>query len=108
MIHVATDPRIHILLDLAGWGAGAALGVVLYRWRLREAGAKIAGATGPRYFAALVAGAVAGGWMAGSINSLRGAHPALSHSIIGALAGAIVAVELYKAARGIRGSTGVI
>jgi prolipoprotein diacylglyceryltransferase len=33
-------------------------------------------------------------------------HP--SHSIAGALAGAIVAVELYKWARGIQGSTGAI
>jgi len=33
-------------------------------------------------------------------------HP--SHSIAGGLAGAIIAVELYKAARGISGSTGTI
>jgi prolipoprotein diacylglyceryltransferase len=37
---------------------------------------------------------------------MRQAAPALSHSIVGALVGAIVAVELYKALRGIRRSTG--
>ncbi|HEY9218824.1 MAG TPA: prolipoprotein diacylglyceryl transferase family protein, partial [Phenylobacterium sp.] len=58
------------------------------------------------YFASLVAGAVLGAWLAGSLNSLRGPLPTLSHSIVGALAGAIVGVEIYKAARGIEGSTG--
>ncbi len=108
MIHVPTDPRFHLVFDLAGWGGGAVLGVALYRWRLKEAVTRIASATGPWYFAALGVGAVGGGWLAGSVNTLRGAHPALSHSIIGALAGAIVAVEIYKAVRGIQGSTGVI
>ncbi len=55
---------------------------------------------------ALALGAAPGAWMAGSLNTLNGARPALSHSIIGALVGAIVGVELYKLARGIRGSTG--
>ena len=55
---------------------------------------------------ALALGAAPGAWMAGSLNTLNGARPALSHSIIGALVGAIVGVELYKLARGIRRSTG--
>lgn len=108
MIHVPTNPHLHIVFDLAGWGGGLALGYGLYRWRLREAVSRIATQTGPGYFAALGAGAIGGGWLAGSVNSLQGAHPALSHSIIGALAGAIVGVELYKAVKGVTGSTGVI
>ena len=47
-------------------------------------------------------------WGFGSWNTALTAVPHPAHSIAGALAGAIVAVELYKAARGIRGSTGVI
>lgn len=60
------------------------------------------------YALALVAGAVAGAWGFGSWNTVLTAVPHPSHSIAGALAGGIVAVELYKLARGIRGSTGVI
>ena len=63
---------------------------------------------GPGYFLSLAVGAVAGAWMAGSLNTLRGSAPTLSHSIAGAMAGAIVAVEVYKAVRGIKGSTGGI
>ncbi len=63
---------------------------------------------GPAYVAALAVGIVAGAWGFGSINSAMMAIPHPSHSIAGALAGGIIAVELYKAARGIRVSTGVI
>jgi prolipoprotein diacylglyceryltransferase len=80
----------------------------LYRWRLRDLSARIARQTGPAYVAALVIGAVAGAWGFGSWNTALTAVPHPSHSIAGALAGAIVAVELYKLLRGIRGSTGVI
>ena len=47
-------------------------------------------------------------WAAGSLNTLQGPSPALSHSIVGALVGAIAGVEVYKAVRGVRGSTGGI
>lgn len=107
-IHVATAPWAHILFDLAAWSAGAGLGYALYRWRLREETGRVAGAVGGGYFAALATGAVAGAWLAGSLNTLRDPAPALSHSVAGALVGAIVAVEIYKAVRGIRGSTGTV
>ncbi len=48
---------------------------------------------------------VAGAWLAGTLGSAL-VRP--SHSLAGALAGGIAAVELYKADRGISGSTGVI
>jgi len=106
VIHIPTSPLVHPLFDLAAWACGAATGSGLYRWRLKMAFEGVAARTGPGYFAAVAAGAVAGAWLAGSLNTLRDTAPTLSHSIAGALAGAIVAVELYKAARGIRGSTG--
>jgi phosphatidylglycerol:prolipoprotein diacylglycerol transferase len=108
MIHLPTSPLAHPVFDLAAWTAGAAVGYGLYRWRLKGALQAVAGKTGPGYFASLALGAIAGGWIAGSVNTLMGPAASLSHSILGALAGAIVAVELYKAARGIRGSTGTI
>jgi uncharacterized membrane protein YeaQ/YmgE (transglycosylase-associated protein family) len=106
MIHVPTAPWAHTVFDLAAWASGAAVGYGLYRWRLAERALFVARATGPGYFVALAIGAAAGAWASGSLNTLRQEAPALSHSIVGALVGAIAAVELYKALRGIRGSTG--
>jgi hypothetical protein len=94
--------------DLAAWASGAALSVVLYRWRLKEMAASLAARVGGGYFAALAIGAATGAWAGGSLNSLRQTVPSLSHSVAGALVGAIVAVETYKAVRGVRGSTGGI
>jgi prolipoprotein diacylglyceryltransferase len=108
MIHVPTDPRIHLLFDLLGWGSAGLLARFLYRWRLKESAAAVAGRMGPGYAFALAAGAIAGAWAFGSLNTGLTAIPHPSHSIAGALAGGIVAVELYKLARGISGSTGAI
>jgi hypothetical protein len=106
MIHVPTAPWAHLVFDLAAWSGGLATSVVLYRWRLRDQARKIAAKVDGFYFAALASGAALGAWLAGSFNSLREQAPALSHSVAGALVGAIVAVEIYKGLRGIKGSTG--
>jgi uncharacterized membrane protein YeaQ/YmgE (transglycosylase-associated protein family) len=108
MIHVPTAPWTHNLFDLAGWAAGAAVGLALYRWRLAGRVHQVAMVTGPGYFLSLAAGAAVGAWAAGSLNTLQGPAPVLSHSVAGALVGAIVAVEIYKLVRGLRGSTGAI
>jgi prolipoprotein diacylglyceryltransferase len=81
--------------------------VLVYRWRLAEAGAKIEQA-GIGYAFALVAGAALGGFGAGTLNLWLTGVPGIGRSIAGALAGAIAAIELFKLARGIRGSTGII
>jgi hypothetical protein len=106
MIHPPTAPWAHTLFDVLAWTAGLGTSVALYRWRLREPAERIAATVDAGYFVALAAGAILGAWLAGSLNSLRQAAPVLSHSIAGALVGAIACVEVYKAARGIRGSTG--
>lgn len=106
MIHVPTAPWAHTVFDLAAWGSGLGFSALLYRWRLRDLTERVARRTGPGYFAALAAGAIPGAWLAGSLNTLQGAHPALSHSVVGALVGAIVGVEVYKRLRGVTGSTG--
>lgn len=82
------------------------LGALLYRWRLKTAVQGVRAKTDAGYVMALAAGAIPGAWFAGSLNTLNQTAPALSHSVVGALAGAIVGVEVYKALRGIRGSTG--
>src|SRR5437899_1384588 len=106
MIEVSTAPWAHTAFDLVAWGSGLVLGAVLYRWRLRGLTQEVARKVDGGYFAALVAGAIPGAWVAGSLTSLRFASPALSHSVVGALVGAIVAVEIYKRLRGVSGSTG--
>ena len=105
---IATDPRLHLLFDLLAWGAAGLLAAFLYRWRLKDLSARIAPHTGPLYVAALAVGAIGGAWAFGLWNTALAAVPHPSHSIAGALAGGIVAVELYKMARGISGSTGAI
>ena len=98
---------IHTVFDLLA--ACAALGMTLfvYNWRLKEAGKKIDSA-GPLYGVALLAGAAIGGFGAGTLNLYLSSEPGLGRSIVGALAGAIAAVEIFKRARGISGSTGLI
>lgn len=81
--------------------------VLVYRWRLMDAGQKIESA-GLGYALALVMGAAIGGFGAGTLNLWLTGAPGIGRSIVGALAGAIVAIEIFKAARGIRGSTGLI
>ena len=108
LLHIPTNPHLHLLFDLLAWASAALLAHLLYRWRLRALSARIARQTGRGYVASLVVGAVAGAWGFGSWNTALTAVPHPSHSIAGALAGGIVGVELYKLARGIRGSTGVI
>jgi hypothetical protein len=106
MIVIPTSPGVHLLFDLLAWAAGAALGLVLYRWRLRDLTERTARAVGPGYVASLAVGGITGAWLSGSLNTLMSSTPTLSHSIIGALAGAVVGVEGWKLARGVRGSTG--
>lgn len=108
MLQVPTDPRLHMAFDIAAWGAGVALTFVLYRWRLRAVTQRVAGLTDRGYFIALGLGAIFGAYLFGSFDAWRAGLFALSHSLAGALAGAIVSVEGYKLARGIKGSTGIV
>jgi prolipoprotein diacylglyceryltransferase len=98
---------VHSLFDVLAAAVALALTVAVYRWRLAE---NIRGieAAGMGYALALVAGAAAGGFGAGTLNLWFSGIPGIGRSIAGALAGAIVAVEGFKRARGIRGSTGLI
>lgn len=98
---------MHILFDLLAALSAMAMTVLVWRWRL-------AGATrgfsqgGAGYAVALVVGAAVGGFGLGSLNLYLSGEAMAGRSIIGALAGAILAIEAFKAMRGIRGSTGLI
>lgn len=105
MIHFHTVWWAHYLGDLAAWGGAAYAG----RWQyLRWPGAAqvLARVTTPSYHITLALGALAGAWLLGSANSLRAIAAAPSHSVAGALAGGIIAVELWKWKHGVRHSTG--
>jgi phosphatidylglycerol:prolipoprotein diacylglycerol transferase len=98
---------IHTVFDLLAACAALGMTLAVYRWRLKDAGQKI-DAAGPLYGAALVAGAAIGGFGAGTLNLYLSGTPGIGRSIVGALAGAIIAVEIFKRLRGISGSTGLI
>lgn len=98
---------IHFVFDLLAAGAAVTTTWLVYRWRLRDRVALIEQA-GPGYVVALLTGAAIGGYTLGTVNLVVSHHPGIGRSIIGALLGAIVAIEIFKAGRGIRGSTGLI
>jgi phosphatidylglycerol:prolipoprotein diacylglycerol transferase len=93
VIQVPAAPWAHLVCDLAAWSRGIGARVALCRWRLGEATQALATRVDGGYFVALGIGAALGAWIAGSLNSLRQSAPALSHSVAGALVGAIVAVQ---------------
>jgi phosphatidylglycerol:prolipoprotein diacylglycerol transferase len=87
--------------------ASAVMTAVCYRWRLGESAARIE-TIGAAYALLLVLGAIAGGYGAGTLNLWVSGEPGFGRSIVGALAGAITAIEIFKWRKGIRGSTGLI
>jgi phosphatidylglycerol:prolipoprotein diacylglycerol transferase len=105
MIHVPTSPAAHYVGDAVAWIAAA----LAMRWqysRWPEQARRLSRTVEPSYFIALGLGAVAGAWLFGSANSLRAVAALPSHSIAGALAGGIIAVETWKLVHRIRFSTG--
>src|SRR4029077_10872948 len=60
----------------------------------------------PLYIASASLGATLGAYIVGSANLWLTGIPGIARSIEGALAGAIVGVEILKGVTGIRGSTG--
>ena len=86
---------LHQLFDLLGWSGGLLLGWwVQRRWlaalptpRVRQH---------PLYFAAAIIGAAIGAVGLGTLNMVVSGQPGFGRSVLGALLGAIVGVELYK------------
>jgi prolipoprotein diacylglyceryltransferase len=98
---------LHTVFDLLAAMASVVMTAVCYRWRLSDAAARVE-TIGAAYALALVFGAVAGGYGAGTLNLWLSGVPEFGRSIVGALAGAIIAIEIIKGRKGIRGSTGLI
>jgi len=98
--------RIHLVFDLLAWLCAWLASVAVTRLGLLPSRSR-SPFTDPGYFIALGLGAIAGAVLFGSINLRAAGFLQLGHSIAGAIAGGIVAVEIFKLFRGIKGSTGI-
>jgi phosphatidylglycerol---prolipoprotein diacylglyceryl transferase len=97
----------HNFFELLASICSMAMTVFVYRWRLGSAMAKIENA-GFGYAFALLLGAALGGYGFGTLNLWLTHVPGIGRSIVGALAGGIAGIEIYKAWRGMKGSTGIV
>ncbi|OSM04203.1 prolipoprotein diacylglyceryl transferase [Magnetofaba australis] len=99
---------VHTLFDLLALSVAAASGYGVYRWRFVAAYAQTSQRAGKHYLLALLIGSSFGAHLFGTWNLILSDIPGVGRSILGALVGAILTVELYKLMRGVRGSTGYI
>ena len=98
---------VHLIFDLLAVALAAALSALVYVWRLRDApNLPLNGGEG--YFLCLGAGLALGSYGLGTANLWLSGVPMVGRSIMGALVGAILGVEIYKVAKGLRGSTGLL
>jgi phosphatidylglycerol:prolipoprotein diacylglycerol transferase len=98
----------HLIFDVLGAGSAFAMTVLVYRWRIEKFNQEAVAAFSSGYAVALVFGAALGGSGLGTLNLILSDVPGIGRSIVGALAGTIAGVEIYKWQRGIVGSTGLI
>ncbi len=98
---------VHVVFDVLAAVSALTITWVIFSGHLADR-AKLIERAGMGYAIALIAGAVFGGYVLGSLNLVLSGHPGLGRSIIGALGGAILAIEAFKRAKGIRGSTGLV
>ena len=97
------DVLVHTAFDVLAWLAAGAAAWWLSRARLVPF---LTPASDFAYLAAVLFGAGLGAVVFGTANLWLSGQPGFARSIEGAIAGGILAVELYKHARGIRLRTG--
>lgn len=97
---------IHLIFDLLAASLAFLAAATAHQWRIKATQGFAHIDTG--YALALVGGAALGGYLLGTLNLALSQQPGIGRSILGALAGAIAAIEIYKARKGITGSTGLI
>lgn len=89
-----------LLALLCGW--------LVYKWRFQKSLEHTAASIGTGYFLCLSLGSLGGSYLLGTLNLYISGTPMIGRSILGALFGAIIMVELYKLKNGTKGSTGYI
>jgi prolipoprotein diacylglyceryltransferase len=94
---------LHTIFDIVAWLAAGAAGLWLSRVRRLAFPPQ---STTLRYIATLLFGAGLGAYVFGTLNLWLSGQPGIARSIEGALAGGIIAIELYKWANGISLRTG--
>lgn len=98
---------VHTLFDLLAAASSLVVTWLIFSGGLRDRTEPLARG-GMGYAFALIAGAAVGGYALGSLNLVLSGEPGIGRSILGALGGAIFGVEVFKRAKGIRGSTGLV
>ncbi len=96
---------VHTIFDCAAWLSAWAMSWFVGSRHYLNAASRTP-IRDPGYFIALGLGGIAGALAFGSVNMGLGGVWRIGHSIAGGIAGAIVAIEIYKWHAGIRGSTG--
>ena len=99
---------LHSLFEALAWILAIAIGWWARRRYFPAASLPMAGARYPLYLLFLWLGAVAGAFGLGSLNLALAGIPGGGRSILGAIVGGILVAEIYKAASGVRGSTGAV
>ena len=97
---------IHTAFDALAWLAAAATLVMLRRTWFADN--PVGQDLRFGYLAAVLFGAGIGAWAFGTLNGWVSGHPGLARSVEGALAGAILSIELYKRLNGITVRTGAV
>jgi phosphatidylglycerol---prolipoprotein diacylglyceryl transferase len=102
----ASHILIHTAFDALAWLTAATTLLVLRRTWFAEnpVGEKLRFG----YLAAVLFGAGLGAWAFGTLNGWASGHPGLARSVEGALAGAILSIELWKRFNGISARTGAV
>ena len=99
---------LHAIFDVAAWLAAGLSGWWLQRFRRAQLHAQPFPSQSFQwpYLAALLFGAGIGAYLFGTLNLWLSGLPGIARSVEGALAGGIVAIELYKWRAGITARTG--
>lgn len=99
--------HIHLVFDLLAYGLAFTCAFHFRSFGDRSGLSAVPVQLKPMYFFVLTNGVIFGSLILGSANVwLAGAGPAIGKSILGAIVGGIIAVELFKRHNNIRGSTG--
>lgn len=97
---------VHLLFDLLAWSGGALLGLLVRKLWLADMPTPGLLAR-PWWYASGLIGGAAGAFVLGTLNVRLAGMAGEGRSVAGALAGAILSIELYKKLTGMSGSTGV-
>ena len=101
-----TGTAVHTLFDILAWAVS--LGALLALRRGWFSDGPVGDGLRFGYAAAVLFGAGTGAWLFGTLNLWASGMAGPGRSVEGALAGAILAVELYKKANGIAARTGAV